>query len=588
MRWYRKGMYRNTDGGIRCYTEDSHGLNTGVQIRMYNVGGFSTSLFPTAGRLFRVQRVAGTLLDGTPAGDHRFDLLDASTNARINFPTTESGTFGPGDTGTHTDKTGDFVLVPDRNNNGNANFTTLGLPTGTTFNNDDDYKAAWLRCLDTNGKTAGVTNVWGTSANAQRFAELEFPSGVFDAPYSAGGVETGRYGTPSDFPINRTDGSPYAYPNGHPWKHWKWKAYCDWVLFDEDTSEGYSGGLTVTNNNKNVMDGRPDNTGLENTHFSYDGIYSATNSNNNRESYVGYAEFCLTNGYVPALQGQPMIPRDLDSDNVIDTFPTVLGAEYADYPVFAGFYSKGAYLDSYDGGSINFAEGAADAGLHDLNVPDLPFSYVRQATLLGINAMISDENTGNDAFDQVGMITFGTRANIELDLTNNLANSLKQVNCRCVVTGSNLGVTPKGNGNTNIGGALRLAIQLVKYSPRSRSFTNKTIALLTDGQPNISPDSGNTGSEFTPPTTDTITNNNSLGDAYANYWADQAEIEGIVVHTIGVGVAATTGGPSTLLQGIADKTGGQYFPVADPAADQQLLNNIFIAIGKDKLGKLFQ
>ena len=296
----------------------------------------------------------------------------------------------------------------------------------------------------------------------------------------------------------------------------------------------------------------------------------------------------MTNGYVPALRGQPMLGRDMDSNGTLDTFPTSLGAEYADYPSYAGFYSKGGYLDTYDGSAIDFTEGSATAGMHPLNVPDLPFSYVRQATLLGINAMISDENLGNDAFDQVGMITFGTRANIELDLTNNLAESLKQVNCRCVVTGANLNISPAGNGNTNIGGALRKAIDLVKYSPRSRSFTNKTIALLTDGQPNIRPSGGNTGPEFNEPNgPDTFQNSNSGGESYARYWADRANDEGIVVHTIGV-AAATSGSPAVLMQDIADKTGGQFFPVVDPAADQQLLNNIFIAIGKDKLGKLFQ
>jgi len=56
-----------------------------------------------------------------------------------------------------------------------------------------------------------------------------------------------------------------------------------------------------------------------------------------------------------------------------------------------------------------------------------------------------------------------------------------------------------------------------------------------------------------------------------------------VLHTIGFG----TGSDATFLQDLATRAGGQFFPITNPASQVDDLNNIFIAIGKDKLGKLF-
>ena len=531
--WWRKGIYPNTSGRVRVHLSAPHGLNDGAQIRLHNVQGLP-NLDGTQGKLYRIARV----------DDSRFDLLTTG-GTPILFDNLGTA-LGWNRDGHHIDRTGAIWLVPDRNGD------------------DDEYKAAWLRSLDTNHTSSGGNNIWGTETYAEQVAAMEFPSGQTDPAYVSGAVQN-RYGAPGDYPLNKADGTPYAYPQGHPWKHWKWKTFCDWCLFDADNND-YPGDVSSEEFNKNII------SGSTNTSLSYD----------------QYANFCLLNGYVPALRGQQMIGRDMNLDGNLDDFPSVLGAGYEDYPSFAGFYGKSSYLAGFDFNSIDFTEGSLDAGLHPLNVPDLPFSYVRQATLLGINAMISDENVGNDAFDQVGMLTYGTRANIELDLTNDLAEAIRRANCRCTVTGANLNISPAGNGNTNIGGAIREAIYLVKFSPRARSYTNKTIALLTDGQPNISPQGGYTGPEFQQPSgPDTFQSSNSQGEGYARYWANQAGAEGIVIHTIGVGPGATTGSPSTLLQEIADNTGGQYFPVSDPAGQQQTLNNIFIAIGKDKLGKLF-
>ena len=253
-------------------------------------------------------------------------------------------------------------------------------------------------------------------------------------------------------------------------------------------------------------------------------------------------------------------------------------------PDYEGFYAKPAYQAGYTSSGINFAEGAPNAGLHPENLPDEPFTFVRQATLLGISAMISDENAGNDAFDQVAFITYGTRAFGEIGLGNDMDFAVKMANNRLAVTGSNMGRDPHGNGHTNVGGAIRMALDTLYNSPRSRAFTDKTIALLTDGNPNISPSGGFTAQEYNSATkTDSVTNNSGLGYSYAIYWANEAADVKCTIHTITVGQGANT----TLMQEIADTTGGFYFRVDDPAAQQQTLNDIFIAIGKDKLGKLF-
>jgi hypothetical protein len=369
-----------------------------------------------------------------------------------------------------------------------------------------------------------------------------------------------------------------SYPNGHPWLHWKWKAICN-ARFSSTTSQAQYAA------DKNVV---------------------ATNQVNNTSKTLSldiYALWALGNGCVPALKGQAFFGRDNNGDNSVDSFPppnTYLpmpsrGLDgYSDYPNFAGYYPRPAYQQymtlggatrNYDHAVIDFTEGSPSAGLHPDNVPDFPFTYVRQATLNGINAMISNENAGNDAFDQVAMITFGTRAYVESDLTNDLALALKLANNRLCVATSNLSVSPYGNGNTNIGGAIRRGVDVLMNRngyTRGRTYTNKTIALLTDGVPNISPSGGNTSPEFVGGN-DSLNTSAGSGQPYGRYWADRCADDKIILHTIGFG----DGADPSYLQDLADRTGGLFFPIDDPANQVDELNNIFIAIGKDKLGKLF-
>ena len=232
---------------------------------------------------------------------------------------------------------------------------------------------------------------------------------------------------------NGSSGDEYDYVNGQPWNHWKWKTYCDWTYIDPNDE------LYRNLNCINISASGPDRFGLQR-----------------------YLRFCMYNGYLPAIKGQMVFGRDMNMDGAEDNFPDDLvvpgqsSEDYSVYPGYTGFYSKPAYQTGYDPDLVDIAEGSSTAGLHPDNLPDEPFTFVRQSTLMGIAAMVSDENAGNDAFDQVAFVTYGTRAFAEMPLSNDMDFALKMANNRLGVTAANLGIDPAGNGNTNIGGAIRM------------------------------------------------------------------------------------------------------------------------------------
>ena len=109
------------------------------------------------------------------------------------------------------------------------------------------------------------------------------------------------------------------------------------------------------------------------------------------------------------------------------------------------------------------------------------------------------------------------------------------------------------------------ALDILYSSTESRAFTDKTIALLTDGQPNIVPNGGFEAAEYTESGGDTFVYDNAGADQYALYWANKAAEINCTIHTITVGQGANT----TLMQEVADAAGGFYFRVDDPANSQQ-------------------
>lgn len=407
-------------------------------------------------------------------------------------------------------------------------FPSIG---GTGNTGQRQYSSSYktnYQYLFTQSQTDGV---WGDATQRLEFANQEFP------------------------------GMPVVSGVTQYWRHWKWIAFCDWAMCESPA------------NDRAVHEGNGQTRNLNVTFCE---------SNNRYFSLRRYCKFLVNNGLVPPIRGQQFIPRDANSDDVLDTFPTAATNNPAyPYPSFGGYYPKPAPLAGFS--AANLADGVYSTTSGE-DVFARPMCWVRRASLHGITAMIGDENVGNDAFDQVGMLSFGTLSHRDLELTNDLERAL-EVACTRLTWGArwSSALRPNGNANTNIGMGIRQAIQMLKYSDRARSYTQKTIALLTDGVPNISPSSGNTANEYTAPTTVTVNMTDANGRAYARYWAQEAANEEIVLHTICVGDGADT----TLGAELAELTGGVSFVVTNLDANAEDLNEIFIAIGKDKLGKLY-
>ena len=134
-----------------------------------------------------------------------------------------------------------------------------------------------------------------------------------------------------------------------------------------------------------------------------------------------------------------------------------------------------------------------------------------------------------------------------------------------------------GPGNTNIGDAIQDGVWLLTEGANSRQFSNKAIALLTDGQPTAGSYSGSTG----------IPDGSWTGnEKWALYNAHLAAEASIRIHTIALGEGANP----TLMSTIADMTGGVFYDLrfVTPANRQAALNDAFETIGKDRLGKLFR
>ncbi len=102
-------------------------------------------------------------------------------------------------------------------------------------------------------------------------------------------------------------------------------------------------------------------------------------------------------------------------------------------------------------------------------------------------------------------------------------------------------------GWTNLGEGLQIARTQLVSSPESSKHAARTIILLTDGQPNLGP------------------------DPYAE--AVAAKADKITIHTISYSNFANT----TLMQAIADVTGGNYYS----APDAYTLQQAFQKIGRD-------
>ncbi len=140
--------------------------------------------------------------------------------------------------------------------------------------------------------------------------------------------------------------------------------------------------------------------------------------------------------------------------------------------------------------------------------------------------------------EKVGLVTFDTTGLYRLPLSTNYTN----IN----TTVSAISSAPL-IGWTNMGEGLQIARDKLINSPEASSHAARTIILLTDGQPNVGPD----------PMTE----------------AQACRAAKITVHTISYSNFAA----STLMQAIADETGGDYYHA--PTSYQ--LQLAFEKIGRD-------
>ncbi|HEY1065922.1 MAG TPA: vWA domain-containing protein, partial [Pirellulales bacterium] len=301
-----------------------------------------------------------------------------------------------------------------------------------------------------------------------------------------------------------------------------------------------------------------------------------------------YCAFLLWNGYVPCVKGQKYYPRDSNQDNVLDDPATVVTQDpNAPYPQSIVYYPRVRDIEGFDESLLG--TGSSFTGIYPNSVDARPMSIVRQATLFGLNSMIEAEQQGNAeiVFNQVGMVTFGTYAHPDLDLSNQLHVTLKTGASRLTTYPGNPYITPHASGATNIGMGLRYSVRmLTDPAGRGRSFASKSIALLTDGEPNYSPaPSGNyEANEFTGNTQNLTGPDTNQGRLYAEYWAERCGELDIQLHCIGLNLNAST---QTFLEGLAQSGGGVFEHITDAQAQRDELINIFVMIAKDKLGKLY-
>lgn len=413
------------------------------------------------------------------------------------------------------------------------------------------YKKIWIDSFS--------DGAWGDNSDALAFIKQEFPG--YDEWWN--------------------------WDDTKPWSHWKWRAYCDFAFC---TQGGGSWNDQKTENIYKGINGQVKNLNVTLcTTMAYwkDGHHVAD------VGPVSYTSFIVWNGYVPCIRGQKHYPRDANQDGYLDN-PVSLG--YPDenvdapYPDFIGFYPQVRDFEGYN--YLNLFSGGKFTGVYPGDIDGKPMSIVRQSTLLGIHAMIESEDQFNQeiVFNQVGLVPFATMGYACLDLGNDLQTALQVASSRLTTYPGNSYISPHGSGATNIGMGIKRSLQLlIDPDGRGRSFANKTIALLTDGEPTYSIDGHFEDLDYDPATQiEYLQKNGSHGKSYARHYASKCGELGVVLHTIGLGNAGT-GSSVSFLEDLADRANGTFkaVPSVKTEAQKEELRQLFIAIGKDKLGKLY-
>lgn len=379
----------------------------------------------------------------------------------------------------------------------------------------------------------------------------------------------GCWGTGADLSAFATQ--EFGVDAATPWEHWKWRAFCDYALYNRSNWD-YNNAST-SGANLNVLQ----------------------DQGNRRFRLSDYANFLRRSELIPAIPGQMFHPRDENSNRDFSDEVTPPAGPFCQFPDASDEENQWYYpaplpptgfnylTEFYGGGPVsidNWDEFAVQT--HGIEIQ--PMASVRRATLSGIHAMLTDDtNAGRLNWDKIGMVTYGTGVWPDLELTSDIGEAFMVAATRLTMGYGNLSIAPRGNGHTNAGGGLQEAYAMMyrdqgdspgpDYDPNlrrgARNYTIQVITLLTDGQFNIDTRSQSFNE---------ATYNTSGGDAFALQVADDCANDGIIVHTIGVG----DGADPDILEDIANRANGQYFPVDN----QDELIDIFQKIGSDKVGEL--
>jgi hypothetical protein len=426
-------------------------------------------------------------------------------------------------------------------------------------------------------KTAMTNDSWGTNTQRNKFLEQQFPG------YT----------------------SSWTWDTTKPWEHWKWRAFCDFAFCHNGGTGWASEGIDYVYKG---IGGQPKNLNVvrcSRMAYRYSGSSKVTTTNLSDNPYVdvgplAFATFLAWNGYIPCVRGQQHYPRDANNDGTLDN-PQALG--YSDdpitgYPDYIGFYPQVRDIENFDA-SLLYSGGRFEGiyGSYDIEVEAKFNCIVRRATLMGIHAMIESEVKDNKGvvFNQVALVPFATMGYVCLDLSNDMDTALRVAASR-LTTYPGIGraasyITPHASGATNIGMGVKRSLQvLTDPDGRGRSFANKTIAMLTDGQPTYSISSDFASLDYDSANqTEYLEASESRGESYARWAAEQCGAAGVTLHTIGIGNAVSTSGRREMLEYMADQGDGTFSAFSEVTSDasQERLRELFVAIGKDKIGKLY-
>lgn len=295
---------------------------------------------------------------------------------------------------------------------------------------------------------------------------------------------------------------PSGLPDEH-WRHWKWQAYAN-AVFERPSA--------------NVA--------------THDGGRS-----HDLEGYIGYESyvtFLIHQGLLPAYKSQRIEPYHPGNN------PRRL------YPL-----AKVGDQWKTDGEPL---------------VRIYPLHNVRVATMKGIQAIEELSTPGSIALDKVGYVSYGTIANVEMDLTDDLDRAEN------AAANLALGAHGRANGWTNIQMGIKMARKVLTEGTAQRPHATKVMVVLSDGIPTVFDDAGEV-------------RNGSKGRTNAVNQAQLAADSGIKIHTIAMG----RGADRDLMEKIAELGKGQAYIIgADGNINEDELVDVFVAIARDRLGKLFR